>query len=88
METSKLSLPPKPTKSLNAFLTGQPEEKGKSFQLNIKVTAEEIDLIRKGHEACLEKMPGYEYHKRAILEKSKQDIEKREKLNKVIADLN
>lgn len=71
--------------ALDAFLSGRRPEK-KIPQLNIKVTEEEMETIKKGHVACLEKMPGYEYQKRAILEKAQHDIEKREKLNKLIAE--
>lgn len=87
---NKLSIPklPKPSDpALNKFLTGAAEEKEtKHRQINIKCTEEEMDLIKKGHESCLEKMPGYEYQKRALLEKAARDIKEREEFNRIIAE--
>lgn len=75
-------------KKLDEFFgTKKEKKKEKPYQANIILTLEEEEELKAGHNACLEKMPLYEYTKRAVLEKAKADVERRKKIDEAIKDL-
>lgn len=63
------------------------ESKGKPYQTTIVLSLKERDLLKAGHDACLGKMPLYEYTKKAILDKAEADIEHRKKVDEMIKGL-
>ena len=83
----KMGLIKPENQNLNEFFGIKEAEKVKESQSNIRWTKEERELLDQGHEACLDNMPLYQYQKIAILERAKKDIEEREQINAMRANI-
>jgi hypothetical protein len=74
-------------KQLDNFFGKKEARKEEFYRTNTVFTPAEKEVLKKGHEACLENMPLYEYTKKAILDKAQFDIERRKKIDEVIKDI-